>query len=101
MTKPHQDPQYQKNSRLLRRKVQADHKAGRAVWCIGCGREIQSTQAFDVGHIIDAAKGGSHDLSNLGPQHRKENRRAGGKAGATITNRRRGVSREARRLPEW
>ena len=101
MTAAHQDPLYIKNSRIVRKKTNAALKAGRAVWCIGCGREIMPTQTFDVGHIIDAGKGGTHDLSNLGPQHRRENRRAGGRAGAAKTNMKRGLSREARRLPPW
>ncbi len=98
MSGHHQDPEYTRNARTVRRHVNADHKAGRPVWCIGCGREIQPGQAFDVGHRIDAARGGSNALHNLGPQHRRENRRAGGRAGAAITNH---TSRRAKGLPSW
>lgn len=101
MTLRHADPEYARNARTVRTRVKADHKAGRPVWCIGCGREVQPQQTFDVGHRIDAARGGSNAISNLGPQHRGENRRAGGKLGAQMTNNKRGVSRAARGLPTW
>jgi hypothetical protein len=100
VTARHADPEYMRNARTVRARVKADHKAGRPVWCIGCGREVQPQQTFDVGHRIDAARGGSNAISNLGPQHRVENRRAGGKLGAQMTNTARGVSRKARGLPE-
>ena len=101
MTARHADPEYVRNSRIRRAQVNADHKAGRPVWCIGCGREVQQTQRFDIGHRIDGSRGGSNTLSNLGPQHRRENRSAGGKLGAQKTNNARGVSRKARGLPTW
>lgn len=98
MSAHHQHPQYLRNARIVRARVRADHKVGRLVICIGCGRAITPEQAFDVGHIIDAARGGSHDLTNLGPQHRRENRQSGGRAGALIVNR---TSRRAKGLPSW
>lgn len=101
MTSAHQDPEYQRNARTIRRHVNADLKAGRPVWCIGCGRDIQPGQRYDVGHIIDASRGGSNHLSNLGPQHRRENRRAGGRLGAQKTNNARGTSRTSKGLPSW
>lgn len=96
MTAHHHDAEYARNARAVRARVRADHRAGRPVWCIGCGREVQPTQRFDVGHIIDAARGGSNQLSNLGPQHRGENRRAGGKLGAQMTNDKRRAAAAAR-----
>lgn len=101
MTAHHRHPIYQANARIVRKKTNADHKAGRPVWCIRCGREIQPGQRFDVGHRIDASRGGTHNLDNLGPEHRGENRSAGGRLGATKTNTTRGVSRKARGLPTW
>lgn len=97
----HSDPQYQRNARIIRAATNAAHARGEAVPCIGCGRDIQPGQRFDVGHRIDAARGGGHDLDNLGPQHRRENRRAGGRLGATRTNNTRGTSRQSRGLPTW
>lgn len=101
MTSAHQDPEYQKNARIVRAATNADLKAGRPVWCIGCGREIQPGQRFDIGHRIDASRGGTHALENLGPQHRRENRSAGGRLGAQKTNTKRGVSRKQKGLPTW
>lgn len=86
MTATHQDPEYMRNARTVRRHVNAAHKAGRPVWCIGCGREVQPGQRFDVGHIIDASRGGTNAIDNLGPQHRRENRQAGGRIGAQRTH---------------
>ncbi|MGO8609797.1 hypothetical protein ACC848_43355, partial [Rhizobium johnstonii] len=65
------------------------------------GREIQPGQRFDVGHRIDGSRGGTHDLDNLGPEHRRENRSAGGRLGAHKTNTTRGVSRTTKGLPTW
>lgn len=101
MTAAHQHPTYLRNSRIMRKQINAMHKAGRPVWCIRCGREIQPGQRFDIGHRIDASRGGSHSPNNLGPEHRGENRAAGGRLGAQKTNTQRGVSRKARGLPTW
>lgn len=101
MTALHADPVYMRNARTVRARTNADHKAGRPVWCQRCGREITPGQRFDVGHRIDASRGGTHDLSNLGPEHRGENRSAGGKLGASKTNNTNGTSRASRGLPTW
>lgn len=98
MTNLHRHPTYVTNARLIRKQVDALHRQGHSVPCIGCGRPIQPGQRYDVGHRIDASRGGSHDLTNLGPQHRRENRSAGGRIGATKTNTQ---SRQARGLPTW
>lgn len=98
MTSAHSDPLYLKNARIVRRITQQQLDAGNPVACVGCGRPITPDQRFDVGHIIDHHLGGTHELHNLGPQHRRENRAAGGRVGATITN---GGSRKSRRLPQW
>mgnify|MGYP001591982256 CR=1 FL=1 len=101
MSAHHNDPTYRRNAAIIRSRTRADHQAGRPVWCIGCGRDITPTQPWDVGHRIDAARGGSHTLDNLGPQHRGENRRAGGRLGAQRTNNTNGTSRTAKGLPTW
>ncbi len=98
MTAAHRDPTYQRNARTIRRATNQNLKLGREVICIGCGRLIQPGQAFDIGHRIDASRGGTNAASNLGPQHRRENRSAGGRAGAAKTNT---ASRKARRLITW
>lgn len=101
MSQAHRDPLYMRNARIIRAATNAAHRRGDSVLCIGCGRDIQPGQRFDVGHRIDASRGGSHDLENLGPQHRGENRSAGGKLGALKTNNQRGTSRKAKGLPSW
>lgn len=101
MTALHADPVFMRNARTVRARVNADLKAGRFVACQRCGREIQMGQRFDVGHRIDASRGGSHDLANLGPEHRGENRSAGGRLGAAKTNNAAGTSRASRGLPTW
>jgi len=98
MSAHHQDPTYRRNANIVRRHVKAEHAAGRAVTCIRTGRPILPGQPFDIGHIIDASRGGTHDLGNLGPEHRRPNRSAGGRLGAATTNR---TSRRARGLPSW
>lgn len=100
MTALHSDPLYQRNARIIRSQVRAAHKREEPVPCVGCGRPIYPGMTYDVGHRIDASRGGSHALSNLGPQHRSENRRAGGRLGAQKTNDRLGRTiRRARGLP--
>lgn len=51
---------------------------------------------WHVGHIIDAAKGGRPTRANTGPIHARCNLRAGGTAGARVTNRRRSADRGIR-----
>jgi hypothetical protein len=49
---------------------------------------ILDGEAFDIGHILDATLYPELALtrSNVGPQHRGENRRSGGRRGAAKTN---------------
>lgn len=98
MTEAHRTPEYFRNSRTVRRITNARLKRGDQVQCIGCGQPIQPEQQYDIGHIRDSYRGGNNTLENLGPQHRKENRSAGGRAGALATNQ---ASRKAKRLPTW
>lgn len=44
---------------------------------------------WHVGHVTDAAKGGRPTRDNTGPIHASCNLRAGGSAGAAVTNRQR------------
>lgn len=89
MTAKHQTPEYRRNAKTRRQQVKAAHKFGQPVPCWRCGRPIFPGQPFDVGHI-DGALGST--LRELAPEHRGENRRAGGAVGA--------ARREARRLPD-
>lgn len=63
--------------------------------CISCGGAITRQTpraAWQVGHIVDAARGGQPTRENTGAQHTDCNRRAGGRLGAAIVNRRRGAA---------
>ena len=89
MSAQHADPEYRKNARIIRAQVTAARKRGAEVTCWRCGWEIDREQRYDVGHIIP---GEGHALSNLAPEHRGENRKAGGRQGAAIVNRKRATS---------
>lgn len=94
MTAKHQNPEYRKNAAIVRARTKRAHQRGTEVDCWRCGWPIDPEQAFDVGHLNPDA---GHTLDNLAPEHRHENRRAGGKTGAAIQAARRG--RATRMLP--
>lgn len=82
-------------------KARARIKAGPPVQqCIRCGGPITiaDVTTWDAGHTVDLASGG--DAKRYGPEHRRCNRRAGGRVGARITNERRGQPVDER-LPNW
>ncbi|WP_457098838.1 hypothetical protein [Microbacterium sp. P5_E9] len=69
---------------------QRQSKAARAhvtlpAQCAKCGGIIQPGEPFDMGHVVDVAQGGA--ASPLLPEHRRCNRRSGGRLGAAVTNR--------------
>ena len=94
MGRKHQTPEYQRNARIIRTRVKAQHASGAPVQCWRCGAPIHPGQAFDVGHVT-GAQGSS--MQELRPEHRSKsthcigNRSAGGKTGAAITNARHGT----------
>lgn len=98
MSAAHHTAEYRRNAPIVRARVKRAWAEGRAVWCVGCGREVAPGAAFQVGHIIDASRGGANTLDNLGPQHKRENLSRGGRLGAAVTNTR---SRASRGLPTW
>lgn len=81
MSAKHQDPEYRKNARIIRAQVKAKRARGVEVTCQRCGGEIGPEQRYDVGHKNPR---GGHGLDNLGPEHFRENRRAGGRQGAAV-----------------
>lgn len=103
MTRKHQTPEYQRNARIIRRRVNVEHAAGRPVPCWRCRTAIHPGQAFDVGHL-PGAQGSS--LEELAPEHRsktthcKGNRSHGGSIGAAITNAR-AQSTVSTRVQTW
>ncbi|WP_067197145.1 hypothetical protein [Microbacterium sp. XT11] len=90
MSAKHQTPEYQRNARILRKRWTPEHQAGRLV-CWRCRRRILPGEPFDVGHLPHARASALHELA---PEHRHRsrscigNRAAGGRQGASITNRR-------------
>lgn len=98
MSHHHRTPEWHKARRIVRGVINARLERGEHVPCVNCGRPVYLGQRFDVGHIVDADKGGTVELSNLGAAHRGCNRSDGGRAGAIKTN---AASRRARRLPKW
>ncbi|MGO2658420.1 MAG: HNH endonuclease [Mycetocola reblochoni] len=69
---------------------------------MNCGQPVYREQLWDVGHIIDAERGGRPVAGNVGPAHRGCNRRAGGKRGGTIRSRaRRAAANRDQNLRDW
>lgn len=95
MTAHHRTAAWSKVQRVMRPRIAATLPAP----CINrCGRLVTPDQKWDIGHIVDAGKGGSDDASNLGPAHVKCNRSDGGKAGRAKQI---AKSKTDRRLPAW
>ena len=67
--------------------------------CIRCGGIVTNDMRWDVGHRVDLARGGNPD--DVGAEHRACNRRAGGRAGARLTQARRRTGNPDDRLPKW
>jgi 5-methylcytosine-specific restriction endonuclease McrA len=98
MSKHHLTPEYQREARAVRKILGPQIAAGNDVRCVNCGHPVQAGQRWDVGHIIDASRGGAAHRTNMGAAHTRCNRSAGGRAGAAKTNT---TSKAARRLPAW
>lgn len=88
MTAQHADPEYRKNSRIIRQQVAAKRRAGAEVICWRCGHPIEPEQTYDVGHITPH---GGHSITNLAAEHRyripgvcRGNRGHGGALGRAI-----------------
>lgn len=96
MTTKHHHPLYQRNARLRRAQVRDTWRTGGEVICRRCGHPIHPEQRFDVGHIDDDAP---PILANLGIEHSRCNRSAGGRKGATITNKLRSLP--ANEVTSW
>lgn len=96
MTGKHTTPEWQRTARLIRAQVKRAWATGHEVTCWRCGGLIPEDAPFDVGHL-DPFGGESPD--NAAPEHRGENRRAGGRMGARITNAARGAATFVR--PPW
>jgi len=66
------------------------------------GGAVFAGQVWDVAHIVDVAKGGTDQPSNLGAAHRRCNRSDGGTEGARKTNQQRKTKRDTdKRNQPW
>jgi hypothetical protein len=75
---------YGQAHKAMRKRYAAEVASGQAV-CGRCGNWIEPGEPWDLGHNDDRS-------GYTGPEHRSCNRRAGGRAGAAVTN---GARREA------
>ncbi len=94
----HRTAEYQRNARTIRKRVKAQHAAGRAVACWRCPRPIMPGQKFDVGHRTGARGSALHELA---PEHRGENRAEGGRRGAALTNAKHAPSIPTTKSKSW
>lgn len=96
MSAKHSDPEFRKNSRIVRQQVTKARRSGADVGCWRCGGPIDEQQTYDVGHIDPA---GGHGISNLAPEHRyssgrcQGNRAAGGRMGRAMQTSRQTASK--------
>lgn len=92
MTGKHRTPEYRRNARTIRARVDRIHRLGDDVPCWRCGGPITPGMAYDVGHLPGAEGNAPHELA---PEHRlksgacRGNRSHGGSLGAALTNQRR------------
>jgi hypothetical protein len=88
MTSKHSTPEWRRTVRIVRAQARATWARGDEVLCWRCGRPIDDeARIYDVGHIDPL---GGEGIDNAAPEHRKENRRHGGRIGARLTNARHG-----------
>lgn len=80
-----------------RRALEPIVRSGCAI-CARCGRPVRPDEAWDVGHVVDQALGGTHHPSNLQVEHARCNRRAGQQLGQEA---RRIAKRNGMRLRKW
>lgn len=92
MSARHHTPAYQRNARIIRQRVNGQHRMGASATCWRGGGPIPPGMPFDVGHRDPL---GGDDVGNLAPEHRTAtpgcclgNRAHGGADGARITNQR-------------
>ncbi|WP_077053508.1 hypothetical protein [Leifsonia sp. ALI-44-B] len=105
MSQHHRNQKWTTHSPKLRKKLEPMLPLP----CVNCGKPVLREHKWQVGHRIDAARGGEPTLANVGPVHRKSelwprncNQIAGGKLGAQITNSRRSTARNrAQDIREW
>lgn len=88
MSRHHRAQRWSTHAPRLRAQIAVLVEQGRAR-CIECGRPVTPDQKWHAGHVTAAAAGGEPTSGNVGPVHASCNLRAGGRAGAAVTNGRR------------
>lgn len=81
------DPLYKKNRAIVKAQRRPCARCGKAIaydqpyFLIVNGRRTINRRAFHCGHIIDRARGGTHDLANLQAEHAGCSVRSGAQLG--------------------
>lgn len=103
MSRHHKAAKWSTTSRKERARIEPAVAAGAAT-CWRCRRPIIPGTKWDVGHVEDA---NGRWVGRYAPEHALKadcaaggNRAAGGRKGATLTNRAR-AGRAEKRLPNW
>ena len=88
--------------RKVRPILQSQIDSGQAV-CLDCMGFIMPGEKWDVGHRLDAGRWPTLAFEewNLGPSHRRCNRKAGGTLGANKTNAQRKRKTEGQDYFKW
>ncbi len=76
--------EYHRRTENLRRAAEARKRVVLPAPCWRCGQMIQPGQPFDMGHVVEVARGGGG--GPLLPEHRGCNRSSGGRLGARRAN---------------
>jgi hypothetical protein len=88
---------YHRTTAALHRSKQARRRVSLPTECARCGGIINEGDLFDMGHARDVAVGGAD--SELRPEHRRCNRRAGQRVGVQVREAKRARPKKA--TPEW
>lgn len=92
MSQHHRAQKWTTHSPKLRKKLEPQLPLP----CLNCPHPVMKTDKWQVGHRVDAARGGKPTIGNAGPTHawcpacrKRCNQVAGGRLGAAVTNARR------------
>ncbi len=81
------DPLYVRNRAIIRAQRRPCARCGRTIdydgpyWLIVKGRRTINPLAYHCGHIVDRVRGGTHELTNLQPEHAACSIRSGARLG--------------------
>lgn len=98
MSAKHASTEWRRTVRIIRAQVRKLWESGDDAQCWRCGRPIPEGLPYDVGHLDPL---GGEGVGNAAPEHRGENRRHGGRIGASITNSKTNSNRPKFQGPSW